>query len=89
MALHKTDTNQTTYGKIFIAAFTPSYARLELYSLLEKLDRRVLYTDTDSAIFVTRLGDWVPPLGPFLGDFTNELPDGDSIAQFVSGGPKT
>ena len=40
-------------------------------------------------IFVTRLGVWVPPLGPFLGDLTDELPDGDSIAQFVSGGPKT
>ena len=31
---------------IFIAAFTTSWARLKLYSLLEMLDRRVLYFDT-------------------------------------------
>ena len=39
---------------------------------------------------------WVPPLGPYLGDLTDEINDGDVcglpeeeyITEFVSGGPK-
>ena len=74
---------------IFIAAFTTSWARLKLYSLLEMLDRRALYFDTDSVIFVSRNGDEEPTTGAFLGDLTNELKKpGDYITEFVSGGPK-
>ena len=55
-----------------------------------------MYCDTDSVVFTSRPGDWVPPLGPYLGDLTDELKDGDVcglpeedlITEFVSGGPK-
>ena len=74
---------------IFIAAFTTCWARLKLFSLLEMLDRRVLYFDTDSVIFVSRVGDKDPETGSFLGELTNELKKpGDFITGFVSGGPK-
>ena len=74
---------------IFIAAFTTCWARLKLFSLLEMLDRRVLYFDTDSVIFVSRVGDKDPETGSFLGELTNELKKpGDFITEFVSGGPK-
>ena len=32
---------------IYIACFTSSWARLRLYTMLEKLDRNVCYCDTD------------------------------------------
>lgn len=36
---------------VVIAAFTTAHARLKLYSILEPLDKRVLYFDTVSNIF--------------------------------------
>ena len=54
---------------------------------MEKLNERVLYFDTDSIIFVTRPGDYVPPTGNYLGDFKNEISEG-YIQEFVSAGPK-
>ncbi|XP_031330124.1 uncharacterized protein LOC116182909 [Photinus pyralis] len=74
-----------------IAAYTTAHARLELYSYLEKLGRRVLYYDTDSIIFVAKPGDWNPPCGDFLGEMTDELEaygEGSYITEFVSAGPK-
>lgn len=38
-------------GNIFIAAFTTSLARLKLYEVLDVLQERVLYYDTDSVIY--------------------------------------
>ena len=38
---------------VVIAAFTTAHARLKLYSVLEQLDRRVLYFDTDSVMYVS------------------------------------
>ena len=32
--------------------------------------------------------EWMPPLGDYLGELTNELDDDDHITTFVSGGPK-
>jgi len=77
---------------VVLAAFTTAYARLELYRYLERLDRRVLYFDTDSVIFTWRPGQWKPPLGSLLGNMCCELskPFGDNsfIEEFTSGGPK-
>ena len=56
---------------VFIAAFTTCWARLKLYSLLETIGERVLYFDTGSVIFVSRLGDTDPKTGSFLGELTN------------------
>ena len=72
---------------IFIACFTTCHARLKLYKQLHKLNERVLYFDTDSIIFKTS-GKKKPDLGEYLGDFTNELNEGDTIIEFASGGPK-
>ena len=36
---------------VFVAAFTTCNARLKLYSYLEKLNKQVLYFDTDSVVY--------------------------------------
>ena len=72
---------------VFIAAFTTSLARLKLYDALDFLGHRALYYDTDSVIYKTKPGQEKLPLGPFLGDFTDEL-GGNKIVEFVSGGAK-
>ena len=73
---------------IVIAAFTTAYARLKLYDLLDLLQERVLYYDTDSVIYIHQPGKPDPPLGDYLGDLTDELDPGDYITTFISGGPK-
>ena len=72
---------------IVIAAFTTAYARLKLYDLLDLLQERVLYYDTDSVVYVHEPGKPDPPLGDYLGDLTDEL-NGGYITTFISGGPK-
>ena len=72
---------------IYIATFTTCWARLKLYSELLKLNRRVLYYDIDSVIYVSRSGQYDPPLGDYLGELTDEL-KGEHIVEFLSGGPK-
>ena len=80
---------QTSDINVFIGAFTTAHARLELYNVMDKLEDRLLYSDTDSLIFVSKDGHWEPPLGGNLGDLTDEIGDGDHIVEFCSGGPKT
>ncbi|GFU38971.1 uncharacterized protein NPIL_10371 [Nephila pilipes] len=77
---------QDSSTNIFIAAFTTCHARLKLYSEIEKLNESVLYFDTDSIIYKSD-GKNDPPLGNFLGEFTDEL-NGGIITSFVTGGPK-
>ena len=78
---------QNNKVNVVIAAFTTAYARRKLYDLLDLLQERVLYYDTDSVIYVHKPGKPNPPLGNYLGDLTDEL-NGDYITSFVSGGPK-
>ncbi|XP_068756329.1 uncharacterized protein [Montipora capricornis] len=73
---------------VVIAAFTIAHARLKLYSVLERLQTRVLYFDTDSVIFTSEPDDWMPALGDYLDELTNKLDHNDYITTFVSGGPK-
>ena len=79
---------QNNKVNVVIAAFTTAYARLKLYDLLDLLQERVLYYDTDSVIYVHKPAKPNPPLGNYLGDLTNELDAGDYITSFISGGPK-
>ena len=72
---------------VVIAAFTNAHARLKVYSVLERLQTRVLYFDTNSVISISEPTDWMPALGDYLGKLTNELDDDDYIATFVFGGP--
>ena len=53
---------------IYLATFTTCWDRLKLYSVLEKLNERVLYYDTDSVIYVSRPEEFDPPLGNYLGE---------------------
>ena len=78
---------QNNKVNVAIAAFTTTYARLKLYDLLDLLQERALYYDTDSVIYVHQSDKPDPPLGNYLGDLTDEL-NGDYITSFVSGGPK-
>jgi hypothetical protein len=76
-----------------VGAYVTAGARLKLYTYLEALNRDVLYTDTDSIIFVSREGgnDCGVRCGDNLGDLTDELVDygqGAFISEFLSGGPK-
>ena len=73
---------------IFIACFTTSYARLKLYDALDILKERVLCMDTDSVIYTQKPTESSIPTGNYLGEFTNELDDGDHITEFVAAGPK-
>jgi hypothetical protein len=73
---------------IYLATFTTCWARLKLYDVLQSLEQRVLYYDTDSVIYVSRPDQYDPPLGDYLGDLTSEIEGSDYIEEFVSGGPK-
>ena len=85
---------------VTIAAFCTSWARLKLWSIMNRLEDRVLYHDTDSIIFsVKNKEDYIPPLGEYLGQLTNELTckelgcqsvncSGHWIQEFISCGPK-
>ena len=77
-----------TNVNIFIACFATSYARLKLYDALDTLKERVLYFDTDSVIYTKKPAESSIPTGNYLGEFTNELNDGDHITEFVAAGPK-
>ncbi|XP_054622457.1 uncharacterized protein LOC129182178 [Dunckerocampus dactyliophorus] len=77
-------------ANIFLAAFTTSYARLELYKQLDLLQDRVLYCDTDSIVYTSSPSDqYNPPLGNYLGDLTSELDHGDYICNWSAAGPKS
>ena len=86
------DTNVT------IASFCTAYARLKLWSVLNRLQERVLYHDTDSVIFTAKENEYKPPLGEYLGDLTDELAckelgckgcdEGHYIVEYISCGPK-
>ena len=74
---------QTSNINVFLGAFTTAHARLELYNVMDKLGERLLYSDTDSLIFVSKDGDWEPSLGGYLGDLTDECDSGDHIIEFL------
>ncbi|XP_028393192.1 uncharacterized protein LOC114517603 [Dendronephthya gigantea] len=73
---------------VVIAAFTTAYARLKLYGVLDMLQERVLYYDTDSVIYLSKPGETEQPTGNYFDDLTNEIEHGDHITTFISGGPK-
>lgn len=77
---------------VVIALYTTTIARLKLYSELEKLGKRVIYSDTDSIVFSTKENEVEPTCGSYLGELSNELKDygpGSFITSFVSTGPKS
>ena len=73
---------------VILAAYTTAQARLCLYTILGGLEDRVLYMDTDSAIYINIDGEWNPPLGDYLADLKDET-KGVPITAFVLEGPKS
>lgn len=88
---------------VVISAFTASWARVKLWVVMQHLGDRVLYTDTDSLVYISQPNKQDPPLGDFLGELTDEIScknigckvshaEEDSsphfIEEFVAGGPK-
>ena len=71
---------------IVLACFITAYARLNLYNVLEKLDRQIIYSDTDSIIYWVEEGLYDPPTGENLGDLTNEISKekGNHIVEVVA-----
>lgn len=51
------------------------------------MEQLVLYANTDSIVFTTKLREWEPELGDYFGDLTNEVPD-NAIEVFVTRDPK-
>ena len=73
---------------IFIGSLTTAWARLQFYKYLEQLKEEVLYFDTDSIIYLWRVGLPDVETGPFLGRMRDETA-GVPIMEFVGGGPKS
>lgn len=72
-----------------LGVMTTSYARLKLYEAMEKLGTRLLYTDTDSVIFMEKPGDLQLDTGPYLGCLQDEVKDGNHITRFCASAPKS
>jgi hypothetical protein len=73
-----------------IASYVTAGGRLHLYSYLDTLQERALYTDTNSVIFIQpRDGTELVETGDCLGAMTSVLKTGEIISEFVSGGQKT
>jgi hypothetical protein len=77
---------------VAVAAYATTQARLKLYEYLNELGESVLYCDTDSVIYVHKVGmTQKMKTGDYLGDLTDELEKfsaGSYIEEFVSGGTK-
>ena len=76
-------------GNSILSSFTTAHARVDLFKLIYALGQRALYADTDSVIFESTSNDVIPPTGPYLGDLTSEIDEGDKITEFVCTGPKS
>ena len=61
---------------------------MRLYAELKKLDKRVLYCDTDSIIYEHDPDKYNIPEGKYLGEWECET-DGKPITEFVSTGAKS
>lgn len=76
------------HTNVVLAAYTTAHARLRLYDILERLGERAMYFDTDSVIYLHLSdGSYNPPLGSYLGDLKDELPDA-FVTEYCGLGPK-
>lgn len=76
-----------------IGCFVTCWARLELYNLIERIETvrpgRIAYADTDSILFIERDGDPQIELGNYLGQLTDEIPDGFRCVKAILAGCKS
>ncbi|CAF1070576.1 unnamed protein product [Brachionus calyciflorus] len=78
--IHNADFSHENYVQVFystrlvvLAAFVTCHASLKLYEELKKIDKRVLYFDTDSIIYLRSPGQYRSILGDYLRYFTDEI----------------
>ena len=74
-----------------IGAYVTAGARIHLYSFLDKLQEKAIYTDTDSVIFIQPGQEKKPTLietGDNLGKMQSELKKDEIIVEVVCAGPK-
>ncbi|PIC40730.1 hypothetical protein B9Z55_008378 [Caenorhabditis nigoni] len=79
------------FTNIVYGALTTSAARIKLYNAMKTVGaENILYCDTDSIIFKQKRGvDVLGSLrGEYLGQLTNETPNGWNIEEFVALAPK-
>lgn len=81
------DCGSSSTNPIISAFTTAAHARIELYKYLDILKERTIYSDTDSCCYLASSESEKLPIGPYLGDLTDEL-DGGYIISFISGGSK-
>ena len=70
-------------------AFVPAYGRLMLFEQLDKLEKRVLYHDTDSIIYVYDPAEYNIPTNDIWGTWEEEKISKEGITEFISTGPKS
>jgi hypothetical protein len=81
-------------SNVAMACYTTAFARLKLNELLQTLQKRCLYFDTDSVYYLIDGADATQNSlteGIFLGDLSNELEcygKNAYISELICGGPK-
>lgn len=79
-------------ASIVLALITTSFARLELFRLLDEYSEEVVYFDTDSAVLLLPADRPGPPTSASLGGLKDEITEkfgpGHRISSFTSLGPK-
>ncbi|GFT56857.1 DNA_pol_B_2 domain-containing protein [Trichonephila clavipes] len=68
---------------VYVAAFTTSSARIRLYEIMDKLGDKVLYSDTDSIMYIDD-GTNTIETGCMLGEWTDELEKDQYIQHWIS-----
>lgn len=72
-----------------IGVFTCAYGRARISEVQQLLGKRMLYWDTDSIIFINNDGFQLPfPTGDCVGQFKNELKQGQRITRWMCIAPK-
>ena len=73
---------------VVLTAYTTAQARLKLYTVLESLQERALYFDTDSVVYVHDETWWNPELSDYLGELKDETKGCPSCTSSPAG-PRT
>ncbi|GFW64855.1 DNA_pol_B_2 domain-containing protein [Trichonephila clavipes] len=68
---------------VYVAAFTTSSARIRLYEIMDKLGDKVLYSDTNSIMYIDD-GTNTIETGCMLGEWTDELEKDQYIQHWIS-----
>ena len=84
----KTIPSRPTSTSLLLVSLLAGPVCASTYKALDLLQEHVLRFDTGSVVFWSFPDQVKPTPGNYLGDFKNELSEGDTIVEFASGGPK-